>query len=315
MALQSDRIKGRADTPPQTRPGEAGAVRCGKSEAAQDRYVNVGSVRTRYRAAGNNGPALVMLHGIGASLESWMLNLEPLSLRFRVYAPDLIWFGRTEKPAGEITAEAFSSFVVGFMDAMGLDRAILVGNSMGGMIATRTTLVHPGRVQGLVLVSAAGFGRDLALWLRLRTLIKLNNNLPISRRAARWAAAFLTYSPRAISDEIIEATMELAQLPGSQEAYSRVLCFGVDWRGLRAEALRGIRDSAHHIGVPTLIVWGKQDRVIPVHHARIARERIPNAELCIFDRCGHAPMIEKAGEFNRLVADFVANRVAASTVQ
>ncbi len=280
-----------------------------KFNSVEDRYVRVGNVRTRYRTAGETGHPLVLIHGLGASLESWMYNLQPLAKQHRVFALDLVWFGKSDKPARQVTGEYFANFVVSFMDAIGVRQATLVGNSMGGMIAIKTALRYPNRVTGLVLVNSAGFGPELAWWLRLRSLIPIGEFVRPSIRTARYAARYLVYDPSTLTDDLIQAVLELGLQPNSMEASRRVLQYGVNWRGLRPDALREIRDAAHQLRVPTLIVWGKQDRVIPVTQAEIAHRRISNAQLHIFDHCGHAPMIEKADEFNRLVTQFVRENV------
>ncbi len=283
-----------------------------KFKPLEDRYVRVGDVRTRYRAAGEAGHPLILIHGLGASLEAWMYNLQPLARHHRVFALDLVWFGKSDKPARQVTGEYFADFIIGFMDAVGIRQATLVGNSMGGMIAVKTALQYPDRVTGLVLANSAGFGQELAWWLRLRTLFSFPELVRPPLSVARYAARHLVYDPRTLTDDLIQAVLDLEVQPGSLEAARRVLKYGVNWRGLRPDALHEIRDAARALRVPTLIVWGKQDRVIPVAHAEIARRHIPDAQLHVFDQCGHAPMIEKADQFNELVARFVREKVIQS---
>lgn len=278
-------------------------------KAVQDEYVQVGEVRTRYRTAGEGEPTLVLIHGLGASLESWQWNIDALANHYRTVALDVVWFGKSDKPMREVSANYFGDFIVGFLDAIGVRQAVLVGNSMGGMIAVKTALMYPARVAGLVLVGAAGFGPELAWWLRLRSLIPMRKFVRPSMSTFRFALRQLVYDPAVVDDDYVRVFVEMANQPGAMEANRRVLRFGVDWRGIKPAALDQIRDSARAIRVPTLIVWGKQDRVVPVSHAHIARKSIPNARVHIFDRCGHAPMLEKPEEFNRLVAEFVTSEV------
>jgi pimeloyl-ACP methyl ester carboxylesterase len=278
-------------------------------QARRDQYVRVGDIRTRYRTAGEGEPAILLIHGLGASLESWDGNLEALAEGHRTAALDLVWFGKSDKPAREVTRAYFADFIAGFMDAIGVSSAVLVGNSMGGMIAVMTALQYPDRVAGLVLVSSAGFGRELAWWLRLRSTLPLGQIVRPSMNLYRNAVRQLVYDPSIVNDELVQVFLEMAREPGASEANRRVLRTGVDWRGVKPIVLDEIRDAARAIHAPTLIIWGRQDRVVPVAHAEIARQHIPHARLHIFDRCGHAPMIEKADEFNRLVSEFVAEHV------
>jgi pimeloyl-ACP methyl ester carboxylesterase len=280
-----------------------------REQAVHDHYVQVGDVRTRYRTAGDGDPPLVLIHGLAASLESWQYNLDALARRHRTVALDVVWFGKSDKPAREITGDYFAEFIAGFMDAVGEPTAVLVGNSMGGMIAVKTALQHPSRVAGLVLVNSAGFGPELAWWLRLRTLVPTSKILRPSLRTYRYAVRQLVYDPRVVSDDLVQVFVEMANQPRALDTHRRVLKSGADWRGIKPRALKEIRDAAHAIRVPTLIIWGKQDRIVPVAHAEIARQSIPNAKLHIFDRCGHVPMIEKPDEFNALVTEFVSSHI------
>ena len=215
--------------------------------AEEDRYLRVGNLRTRYRAAGEAGPPLILIHGLGASLESWHLNLEALGRHHRVFAPDLVWFGKSDKPAREVTSDFFAEFIVRFMDAVGVLRATLVGNSMGGMVAVKTALEYPQRVKGLVLVSPAGFGRELAWWLRLRTLVTPDRYLHHTLSSARYVSRFLVHDPTVLTDAFLQMTLDIAGQPGGSEAYGRVLRFGADWRGLKAALLREVRAAAHYL--------------------------------------------------------------------
>jgi pimeloyl-ACP methyl ester carboxylesterase len=274
-----------------------------------DQYVQVGDVKTRYRAAGEGEPAILLIHGLGASLESWYCNIHVLARGHRTVALDVVWFGKSDKPERQVTRDYFADFIAGFMDAIGVSSAVLVGNSMGGMIAVMTALQHPNRVAGLVLVSSAGFGPELAWWLRLRSALPVGRILRPSFGMYRSAVRQLVYDPGIVADDLVQVFVDMANQPGALEANRRVLQSGVDWRGLKPRVLEEIREAARAIRVPTLIVWGKQDRVVPVAHAEIARQHIPNARLHLFDRCGHAPMIEKADEFNKMVSEFVAEHV------
>jgi 4,5:9,10-diseco-3-hydroxy-5,9,17-trioxoandrosta-1(10),2-diene-4-oate hydrolase len=279
----------------------------------REKYLDVNGWQVRFSSAGQVGPALILLHGLGASLESWWYNLETLGRQFRVYAPDLLYFGKSAKPPSVPTPEDFDRFVLGFMDAVGVERAVLLGHSMGGMISTKLVLDHPDRFAGLVLVSPAGFGRELVWWLRLRTLFPLNINT--EGNPPPWLKEFglrqMFYDPRKVDDDFLEAVIQVAQTPGLLPAYQNVIRVGVDWRGIKPDVLQAVRDQAHRIETPTLVIWGKQDRILPVSHARVVGERIRHATVHLLDRCGHAPMIEHPEQFNALVTAFVREHALA----
>lgn len=272
-----------------------------------EQYIQVNGWQTRYVSAGENGSALVLLHGLGASLESWWLNLEGLSKSFRVVAPDIFYFGKSAKPPFVPSHTDFVAFVLGLMDALGIARATLIGNSMGGAIAVRAALDAPERVENLVLVDPAGFGREVVWWLRLRSLFDLRPRGTVPPWMVHYGLSRVFYKPERIPADLVDRIMELNQLPGMVEAYRRVIRVGMDWRGLKPIMLQEIRDCAHQIRVPTLIVWGKQDRVLPVKQLNVARAKIPHARTHIFDECGHAPQMEYPDAFNALVREFLSD--------
>lgn len=274
-----------------------------------ENYLDVNGWRTRYARAGNQGDALVLLHGLGSALEVWSLNLAPLGETFRVFAPDILYFGKSAKPKHAPTYADFTRFVVAFLDALGIARATLVGNSMGGAIATRTAIDAPERVAGLVLVDPAGFGRELVWWLRLRTLLDLRPRGKPSPRMLRMGLRQVFYNPDCVPPDLIEAMTALNDEPDLFESYRRVLRAGVNLRGVRDELLSAIRDAAHQVRAPTLLVWGKQDRVVSIQQLHVAQQKIPHAQTVVFDACGHAPQIEHAAAFNALVRDFVLTTV------
>lgn len=276
----------------------------------QEKYVDVNGWRTRYASAGEQGPAVILLHGLGASLESWYFNVDALGQEFRVFAPDIVYFGKSAKPDREPQHEDFVHFVFHFMDTFGLERAVLVGNSMGGAIASKAAMLHPERVAGLVLVNSAGYGRELAWWLRLRTLVDIRPSGTPPAWLTRLGLRAIFEDPARISDEVLELLMGVEQDEESMRTARRVLNIGVDWRGLKPALLEQIRDAAHEIRVPTLIVWGKQDRVLPIQHAFTAKKRIPNARIHLFERCGHTPQLEYPAQFNALIGEFVQETTA-----
>lgn len=267
-------------------------------------YVDVNGWKTRYARAGEQGPAILLLHGLGASLESWYFNVDALGNEFRVFAPDIVYFGKSAKPKRDPQHEDFVDFTRHFMDAFGIDRALLVGNSMGGAIAARAAMQFPDRVAGLMLVNSAGFGKELAWWLRLRTLVDIRPTGTPPPWLARFGLRAIFDDPARISDDVLQVLMGVEQDQESMQTARRVLNIGVDWRGLKPILLQEIRDAAHQITVPTLIVWGKQDKVVPVEHAFTARKKIPNARLHLFERCGHTPQLEYPAQFNALVSEF-----------
>lgn len=273
-----------------------------------ERHVDVNGLRVRCLFAGSGGPPVVLIHGLGASAEIWSFNIGPLASRNRVFVPDLPGFGRTAMPPWmDFSPAAYSRFVAEFMTALGIGRAALVGHSLGGGIALRVILDDPGRVERIVLASSAGLGRDVSLPLRIASLPFFDRfffkpPLPVFTRFLHR----LVYDPAAISPAFARMYYEMFFQPGSMRAFTGILRAIATLRGARPGILEPIREGLGSVAAPALIIWGRQDRILPVSQGIDAAGRIPGARLCIFDRCGHMPNIEYPEKFNRILLGFLA---------
>jgi pimeloyl-ACP methyl ester carboxylesterase len=277
------------------------------AQTPQDQYIKVGQINTRFWTAGDEGTIVMLIHGIGDSVETWILNIIALAQHHRVYAIDLVGFGRSDKPKVPYSLSYGAQFVSDFMEAQHIDKASLVGNSMGGGVALQFAIQFPDKVEKLVLADSAGLGKELAPFFRLFTLPLIGECLTRpSRKGTAWLLKELVYDPAMITDELVETCYQLAVLPRAQKSFLSALRAGVNLCGMRTKVVRSIVDNLATITAPTLIIWGRQDRVFPLTHAYVAQGRIPDAELHIFDPCGHAPHFELPEEFNALVLEFLA---------
>ena len=274
----------------------------------QDRYVEVNELRTRFWAVGEAGPAVVLIHGLGASIETWKDNIQVLAQDHRVFALDLPGNGRSDKPSPVYSLAELAQFVRDFMRVQEIERASLVGHSVGGAASMHFTIQYPEEVDRLVLVDSGGLGKEVSLLLRLLTLPLAGELLsrPSRKGAAQlWEEAF--YDPALVTEEWVDLYYELDSLPGNQESMLATLRGLANLRGMRDEVLAPIRDNLERITAPTLVVWGQQDSLMPADHARVAQAGIPGARVHIFDRCGHMPQMEHPAEFNALVSEFLAD--------
>jgi 4,5:9,10-diseco-3-hydroxy-5,9,17-trioxoandrosta-1(10),2-diene-4-oate hydrolase len=273
----------------------------------QDRYVEVNGLRARFWAAGAAGTAVVLLHGLGVSVETWKDNIDVLAQDHRVYAVDLPGFGRSDKPSSPYSLAGQAQFVRDFMGVEGIERASLIGNSLGGFVSLQFAIQFPEQLDKLVLVNSGGLGTEGSLALRLLTLPLVGEWLSRPSRkgvAQSWEDAF--YDAALVTEEWVELYYQLDSLPGNQESMLATLRSLANLRGGRDEVLAPIRDNLGRIRSPTLVVWGQQDSVLPVEHARVAEAGIPGAQVHIFDHCGHMPQMEHPAEFNTLVREFLA---------
>jgi 4,5:9,10-diseco-3-hydroxy-5,9,17-trioxoandrosta-1(10),2-diene-4-oate hydrolase len=274
---------------------------------AAERYVEVNGLRARFLSAGEAGPPVVLIHGLGASAEIWSANVGALAERHRVFVPDLPGFGLTEMPPGMgYTPEVYSLHLRDFMTALGLGRASLVGHSLGGGVALRALIDDPSRVEKIVLVSSAGLGRDVSLPLRIASVpffdrVFFKPSLAVFTRFLHR----LVYDPAVITPEFARMYYEMFFQPGSIRAFTSILRNIATLRGARPGVLQPVQESLGTITVPAFILWGRQDRILPVSQGIEAAGRIPGARLHIFEHCGHMPNIEHPDEFNRLILEFL----------
>ena len=275
-------------------------------QLTQDKYVKVGNINTRYWQAGDKGSAVVLVHGLGGFIENWERNIDELARRHRVYVVDLPGFGRSDKPLVR-DLMVLVPFLAGFLDALGIKKATLVGNSLGGGLVLYFALEHPDRVEKLVLVDNAGMGRDVIADFKLCSLPFIGELLirpSVKSTAALWRK--IVYDPSSLKPETLELSYRLASGPGAKKALLSTLRAGINLFGQKDELTRQLLSRFKDLKSPVLVVWGNDDRIIPVAHARIALENIPGARLELFDNCGHMPMFECPDKFNRLVLDFLA---------
>jgi 4,5:9,10-diseco-3-hydroxy-5,9,17-trioxoandrosta-1(10),2-diene-4-oate hydrolase len=277
------------------------------AQMPEDQYINIGGTNTRYWSMGDQGSPVILIHGFGASVEIWQHNFSALSKNHRVYALDLVGFGRSDKPSGKYSSSFLLNHLNEFVTALNIERASVVGLSMGGGVSLMYTLTYPEKVEKLILVDSAGLGNKTIFSLRLMSLPILGELMTKPSRKT----AYLFFKPAVLDSKILKGAFtdlyyELFSLPGAQKAMLQVLRSMCNIFGPRKDILHSTILNLGKITAPTLIVWGKQDAVLPVEQAYFAKERIPNSQLYIFDQCGHMPNFEKPEEFNRIVLEFLS---------
>ncbi len=274
-----------------------------------DQYIKVGQINTRFWVVGDAEPIVVLIHGIGGSVEAWRLNIEALAEHYRVYALDLVGSGQTDKPSVSYSFPYLAQFVNDFLETQNINRACLIGHSLGGGVTLQFAIQFPDKVEKLVLVNSAGLGKDVHLMFRLPTLPLIGEWL--SRPSRKGTAQLLkecVYDPTFVTDELVEFSYQRAAQPGAQQSFLSTVRTLSSLRGLRDDVLCSIVDNLNLVTAPTLIIWGQQDRILPVAHAHVAEEKIANARLHILDRCGHCPPEECPETFNALVLEFLASQ-------
>jgi 4,5:9,10-diseco-3-hydroxy-5,9,17-trioxoandrosta-1(10),2-diene-4-oate hydrolase len=276
-------------------------------QTPQDEYVKVGEVNTRYWTQGSEGSTVILIHGIGCAVDSWVLNINTIAQKHRVYAIDLVGFGRSDKPTVEYSLPLFAEFVKDFMEVQNIDRASLVGWSLGGGVSLQFAIQFPDKLDKLILLTSVGFGKEIHLMFRMASIPIIGKLL--SRPSKKGTARLLkecVFDPAIVTDEVVDLYYQLAASPGGHEAWLATLRRAVSFSGVKKDTIQTFRDNLGTISAPTLIIWGKQDRVFPVAHASIAEEGIPNARAHLIDNCGHCPQFENPEEFNNQVLEFLS---------
>ncbi|HVL49128.1 MAG TPA: alpha/beta fold hydrolase [Candidatus Thermoplasmatota archaeon] len=285
-------------SPPEPSPTHRSAcVRVGRDLAT---YLEAGPSKAR--------EAVVLLHGFGAWAEvTWTPTLAALAPDHRVLAPDMLGFGLTSKPdpsllEGDDATSVEVAFLERFLDAVGVERATLVGASFGGALALRLARAAGDRVDRLVLVGSMGLGRAIHPLYRALGSPLLGERLSSVDRAGverLWKLA--VDDPARVTPALLDRHLELLSEPGALVAIE-ALRLEVDALGQRHPQTRALP----FVPQPTLLVWGARDRVFPLRHAFRAARRMPRAAVAVVPGCGHLPPIERPDRFNAILADFLA---------
>ena len=251
------------------------------------------------------GPPIVFVHGLGGCWQNWLENLPYFAQHHRVIAVDLPGFGRSELPRGEISIPNYGRFIDSLLRRLGVERATLVGNSMGGFVSTEVAISFPTWVEKLVLVSAAG-AHELPGKVNSRQALRAASISQPLTDAVIKRAEFLARRPRGRRlmlgmvcryPERLSAAMTMEMIAGAgKPAFDDALhsIFSYDFR-----------DRLGEVSAPALIIWGRNDMVVPVRCADIYERALPDSRKLIMESTGHVAMIERAHTFNRTVAEFV----------
>jgi pimeloyl-ACP methyl ester carboxylesterase len=263
--------------------------------------------RMTYLVAGQ-GPAVLMLHGVAGRAAQWERIIRLLSGSFTVVAPDLLGHGESAKPRGDYSLGAHACGVRDLLVALGIERASLVGHSFGGGIAMQFAYQFPERCERLVLVSSGGLGDEVHALLRAATLPGAEYVLPLLAHPRVLAAASVL--PRGLGRLGLRTSPDLTEMARAYQSLSNA-----EARSAFIQTLRGVIDpTGQRIGasdrlylaskMPSMIIWGARDRIIPVGHAQVAHDGMPDSRLEIFESAGHFPQLDDPHRFAETLEDF-----------
>lgn len=271
------------------------------------RFIEINGLTVHYKITGQGEPTFILLHGFGASLFSWREVMTPLAEYGTVIAYDRPAFGLTERPlewSGEspYSPQAQAALVIGLMDALNVESAILVGNSAGGTIAMQTALAHPDRVQALILVDPAVYaGGGAPAWVRpLFKTPQMRRLGPLIARQIQVRGPELIelawHDPSRLTPEILAGY----QKPLQAENWDKAL-----WYLTISSQESGLAERLSELTLPALVITGDDDRIVPTEQSVRLADELPDPGLVVIPQCGHVPHEECPAEFMQAVADFL----------
>ena len=270
--------------------------------------------RVCFRLAGT-GPLVVLVHGITGNSAQWIPVIESLQDRFTLFAPDLLGHGQSAKPRGDYSLGAYASGIRDLLIGIDADRATIVGHSLGGGIAMQLAYQYPERCGRLVLMSSGGIARDVHLLLRAASLPGAEIVLPLITHARLLRLGEIV--GRALSaiglragDDLVEGGRGYASLNDreARAAFLHTIRAVIDPTGQRISALDRLYLAE---AMPSLILWGSEDPIIPARHGQIAHEAMPGSRLELIPDAGHFPQLTHPTRVARILADFIDSTEAA----
>ncbi|MEW5734831.1 MAG: alpha/beta hydrolase [Thermodesulfobacteriota bacterium] len=276
-----------------------------RTDADKGQYADLNGVRYYYQHLPGPGEKVLLIHGFSDSSYTWK-DVAPLlnEKGYDVWAVDMMGFGWSDKPKdGNYTATGLMEGVAGFMDAVGLERATVVGNSLGGEVAVLLDAAHPEKVERLVLVDAGGYPFKRPFVITLTTLPGASTLAPLifGKYMVRDNLKQVFYDDSKVTPELVDAFYNRLRTENALYAMTAI------GRGHEQEKCDGFIAAVKKVAAPTLIIWGENDPWIPVSLAHRFNQEIPGSTLVLLSQCGHTPQLEKPGDTAQAVLAFLEN--------
>lgn len=267
-------------------------------------FVNAGGIRTRYLEAGDTDAdeAVIFVHGTGGHLEAFIRNLVPHAEHHRTIALDMLGHGYSDKPDHDYEIRHYVRHLLAFCDVMGIRRAHVHGESLGGWIVAQFAIDHPDRVASLTLNTAGGLNTDPAVMKRVYD-VTMKAVAEASPESVRARLEWLMNDPSRVTDDLVEMRYGIYTQPGFETAMRHILCLqdmDIRMRNVLTE------ESLGTITATTLVIWTDHDPTAPVDTGQRFVDAIPDSRMVVMADCAHWPQWEKADEFNELHLAFLA---------
>ena len=262
----------------------------------QEKFVNVDGNKIRYLESGASKGTIVLVHGLGASAERWEFVIPLFNKNYTVIVPDLIGFGFSDKPLVDYTTEFFSKFLDGFLQKIGLEKPNIIGSSLGGQITAHYAVNHNDSIEKLVLVSPSGAMKHSTPALDAYVMAALYPDIEGAENAYKMMAG----PNQEINPKIVEDFVMRMKLPNAKMAFMSTL--------LGLKNAENITKKLQTISIPSLIVWGDNDPVIPIKYADSFVSSIQDCRFYRMDGCGHTPYVDKPEKFTEVVLEFLKQK-------
>jgi len=263
------------------------------AKIVEEKFLQIDGHKIRYLESGNSKNTLVLIHGLGASAERWNQVIPLFADNFRVVVPDLIGFGYSDKPTADYTPNFFSEFLEKFFTASNITRPNIIGSSLGGQISAEYASSHSQDIEKLILVSPSGVMKQSTPALDAYIMAALYPN----ELSAKNAFELMEGSGRDVEESIVNGFIERMQLPNAKLAFMSTIL------GLKNS--ESITTKLQNISIPTLIIWGSTDPVIPITHADHFVSSIQDCRFYRMDGCGHTPYVQDPHTFSSKVLEFL----------
>jgi 2-hydroxy-6-oxonona-2,4-dienedioate hydrolase len=259
----------------------------------KEKFTMVSGNKIRYLEEGNEKDVVVLLHGLGGISDRWLPVFPFFSKKYRIIAPDIIGYGKSDKPQADYTPEFFVKFVLDFMDNLSLRNIFLVGNSLGGQIAAECAATQNQSIKKLVMVAPAGAMKRSTPVLDAYATAALYP----THEAVKMAYEMMMGNAGEVREESIRNFISNMSLPNAKMVFISTL-LGMKNAPPLTEKLRLIK-------IPTMLVWGSEDKMIPIEYSKEFIASIKNCNFVVVKGCGHIPYEEKPSEFSKLVLNFL----------
>ncbi len=259
----------------------------------EEKYVAIRGNKIRYLEEGSAEKCIVLLHGLGGMAERWTPVIPLLSKKYRVIALDLIGYGHSDKPKTDYTPELFTEFILDFLDTLSVDTIFMVGTSLGGQIVAECAATQKNSIKKVVMISPAGMMKESTPTLDAYTMAALYPTY----ETVKTAYEMMMNQKNGPSQRTIDNFIANMSQPNAKMVFLSTLL------GLKNSPV--ITKKLQLINIPTLIVWGSNDNMIPVKYAKDFVSAIKNSNLIVMEGCGHIPYEEKPDEFSKMILEFL----------